>query len=49
MEADTNNQPTLDNHKNLYKLPGQEDQVTSDLHVFKELVNIVNMLVIKVY
>lgn len=27
MEAQNNNQPTLDNHNNLYKIPGQEDQV----------------------
>uniref|UniRef100_A0A8P4KG24 NEK6-subfamily protein kinase n=1 Tax=Dicentrarchus labrax TaxID=13489 RepID=A0A8P4KG24_DICLA len=26
MEAQNNNQPTLDNHNNLYKIPGQEDQ-----------------------
>lgn len=33
MEAQNNNQPSLDNHNNLYKIPGQEDQVgclTSD-------------------
>lgn len=27
MEAQNNNQPTLDNQNNLYKIPGQEDQV----------------------
>lgn len=27
MEAQNNNQPTLDNHNNLYKIPGQDDQV----------------------
>ncbi|KAG7235523.1 hypothetical protein INR49_002569 [Caranx melampygus] len=26
MEAENNNQPNLDNHNNLYKIPGQEDQ-----------------------
>lgn len=27
MEAQNNNQPILDNHNNLYKTPGQGDQV----------------------
>ncbi len=27
MEAQNNNQPTLDNHNNLYKISGQKDEV----------------------
>lgn len=45
MEAQNNNQPTLDNHNNLYKIPGQEDQVRTLIYsicyaaIFETLTN----------
>lgn len=31
MEVQNNNQPTLDKHNNLYKIPSQENQVGSSI------------------
>ncbi len=32
MEAQNNNQPTLDDHNNYYKITAQEDQVQYDIN-----------------